>query len=324
MNRRPLSRVTQEHIDAYERDGVVCLRQMFDSDWIERLTAAWRRVQAQLMAHGADNLLPQAFLEADPLLKGEMEASMSAAAVKDKVAANAVMQGSKYMAHWDPDFRAFALESPAGEIVGRVLQARQVRFYWDQIFQKRPGGNMDTYWHTDQATWPTLGEHLPSLWLPLTPISEDQSLEYIAGSHRDRTEFWGRSWNASNLVEAGQRPPERPEFIDYEQRRGEPGVVFLKWAMEPGDVMMFHPRIYHGGGPNRNPDRERLALSTRWFGDDITWNPRPGDVNVPGMPHDRMVRGAHPDDDDLFPIVWRRDEPADRVGEADGYQGQGR
>lgn len=306
MNKSPLNPITDAHIRAYRDDGVVCLRQMFDIDWIERLHAAWVRVRQRLTEAGADVLMPRKFLDGDPLLQAEMEDSMNAATMARKYESGAPITGSKYMSMWDPDFRAYALESPAGEIVGRVMQAEQVRFFWDQIFEKRAGGNLDTYWHNDQGAWPTRGEHLPSFWLPLTPISEDQSLEYIAGSHHDRTRYWGKSWNARNAEKAGQRPADRPDFIDFEQKRGDPQTRFLKWAMEPGDVMMFHPRVYHGGGPNRNPNRARIALATRWFGDDIRWDPRIGDVNVPGIPLARMRIDQGPDDDELFPVVWRK------------------
>lgn len=306
MNRTPLNPVTETHMAAYKEQGVVCLRQMFDMDWIQRLLAAWERVQVQLTQVGEAQLLPSVYTKTDPLLEAEMRASAARRSAMDGNPSKSKMNSAKYMHKWDPDFKAFALESPAGALVGEVLQANHVRFFWDQMFEKRAGGDLDTYWHTDQASWPTRGEQLPSLWMPLTPVSEDQSLEYIAGSHADRSEYWGRAWNAQNLDKLGQRPLDRLEFIDFEKRRSEPDLKFLKWAMEPGDVMIFHPRLYHGGGPNRNPHRERIALSTRWFGDDVVWNPRPGDVNVPGLPHDRMRVGEAPNDDNLFPIVWQR------------------
>ncbi len=306
MNKTPLNPITEEHIATYNRDGVVFLRQMFDLDWIERLLAAWEKVKLELNQVGADMLLPGVYQEIDPLLRAEMQASSARRSAAANSSNDAKMNSTKYMHKWDPDFRAFALDSPAGAIIGEVLQANQIRFFWDQIFQKRAGGDLDTYWHTDQGSWPTQGEQLPSLWMPLTPVSEEQSLEYIAGSHADRSEYWGRAWNAQNIDSSGQRPPNRPDFIDFNKRRDEPDLRFLKWAMEPGDVMVFHPRLYHGGGPNRNLHRERIALSTRWFGDDVVWNPRPGDVNVPGLPHNHMRVGEAPDDDNLFPIVWRR------------------
>ena len=35
MNKHPLNPITAQHIADYRRDGVVCLRQMFDAEWIE-------------------------------------------------------------------------------------------------------------------------------------------------------------------------------------------------------------------------------------------------------------------------------------------------
>ena len=35
LNRHPIRAITQEDIDAYERDGAVCLRQVLDPEWIE-------------------------------------------------------------------------------------------------------------------------------------------------------------------------------------------------------------------------------------------------------------------------------------------------
>lgn len=40
MNRHPLNPITPTHIEDYRRDGVVCLRQMFDAEWIEKLKEA--------------------------------------------------------------------------------------------------------------------------------------------------------------------------------------------------------------------------------------------------------------------------------------------
>lgn len=37
MNRHPLRLVNSEDIESYARDGVVCLRQVFDRDWIDAL-----------------------------------------------------------------------------------------------------------------------------------------------------------------------------------------------------------------------------------------------------------------------------------------------
>jgi hypothetical protein len=40
MNRSPLRKIREEDIQAYETDGAVCLRGMFDQDWVQRMHAA--------------------------------------------------------------------------------------------------------------------------------------------------------------------------------------------------------------------------------------------------------------------------------------------
>jgi len=40
MNRKPLSVITDGDIRSYNEEGVVCLRQMFDNDWVERMRNA--------------------------------------------------------------------------------------------------------------------------------------------------------------------------------------------------------------------------------------------------------------------------------------------
>jgi ectoine hydroxylase-related dioxygenase (phytanoyl-CoA dioxygenase family) len=301
-------------IDAYARDGVACLRQVFDCDWVNLLLEAWGRIRADIDAGRPIYKLPRAFLERDPKLKAEIEAIDDPARKTDK--AKTGFTGCKYMWHWDPAFRKFALESPAGEAVGRVMGANVVRFYWDQMFVKDAGCRVKTYWHADYPAWPVTGEMIPSLWIALSPIGKESCVETIAGTHTDTSLQWPRSFNAR---QEHWDKDARPDFIDYEQLRGDPGVRFLSWDMEPGDAILIHPRVHHGGGDNPDATRDRIALSTRWIGDDIRWDPRPETVNTPGLPHGEMVRGARPGDrpgeDELFPVVWRRDTLAAQAAE---------
>ncbi|MEQ8733561.1 MAG: phytanoyl-CoA dioxygenase family protein [Rhodospirillaceae bacterium] len=301
MNKQPLQPVTQDHIDTYERDGVVLLQGMIDQEWVERLTSAWFRMRTEIIEGKPTNHLPQWMLEQDPLLAAEVEVMNSNETMRKRIESKVL--GGKYMHFWDRDFLAYAMESPAAEIVGRVMNSDMVRFYWDQLFVKGASNDAITYWHTDYAAWPCSGQMLPSFWLALTPIEKGvSSLEFIAGSHKDETLQWPRTLNASHL----ERPADRPDFIDYESYRNDPDVKFLSFDMNPGDAVLIHPRTYHGAGANPHPTRDRIALTTRWLGDDITWDPRPECVNTPGLPLSKMAKGTPPNDDDLFPIAWRR------------------
>lgn len=302
MNRHPLKPVTQNHIDTYKRDGVVLLQGMIDQDWVERITEAWLRMRRTIESGKPAYHLPQWMLDKDPRLAAEMAAANAGERRKERIGAGFL--GGKFMHWWDEDFMAYGLESPAGEMVGRVLETDTVRYYWDQMFVKDAGCNIPTYWHADYPAWPCKGEMLPSLWLTLTPIEKGvNSLEFIAGTHNDKTLQWPRAFNSRGM----DRPADRPDFIDYEEHRDNPDVTFLSFDMNPGDAVLIHPRVYHGAGQNDHPTQDRIALTTRWFGDDVMWDPRPECVNTPGLPFEDMVPGAHPDDDDLFPVAWQRE-----------------
>jgi len=306
MNRAPLAQITQEQIDAYRRDGAVYVPKVVDRDWVERLRSAWRNIQVAMANGEKIYRLPKEFLDRDEQLRAEVDFLNDSDRPKDGDPLG--ITRCKYMNLWDADFRAFVHESPAAEVVGRLMEANAVRFYWDQIFAKVPGGG-PTYWHTDFPGWPVQGNQVPSFWLALTPIRRGiNSLEFIAGTHREESLPWPKTWNAKHL----QRPSSRPDFKDWEPYRGTPGVEFLSWDMEPGDAVLIHPKVYHGGGANSDPSAHRIALTTRWFGDDIVWDPRPEAVNSPGIALNSMVPGTPPSDDQVTPVVWRRDS-AERI-----------
>ncbi len=44
LNKHPLREITQQDIDDYNRDGVVCLRKVLDPDWIKLLEPIAREV----------------------------------------------------------------------------------------------------------------------------------------------------------------------------------------------------------------------------------------------------------------------------------------
>jgi ectoine hydroxylase-related dioxygenase (phytanoyl-CoA dioxygenase family) len=183
----------------------------------------------------------------------------------------------------------------------------EVRFFYDQIFVKEPGTREVTYWHHDLPYWPMRGAHIPSLWLALTPVTRDSSgVEYIAGSHK-----WGKFYRA---ITPDRNPKLMDETLeecpDFGQRRGDPSLRFLSWTMEPGDVLVHHPLTVHGAGGNPTVDRRRLALSTRYLGDDARWDPRPATMAVDGT--EGLRPGQRPASD-VFPVVWRADMPAAHV-----------
>ena len=266
FNKHPIRPITQEEIDTYKRDGVVCLRQVFDRDWIESLIAKSKEIVIDKKDFG---LLP-------------------------------TMPG-RYMARCIPEFRRFIFESPLAEAAGKVMESKEIRFFFDEFFAKPAQSNAKTIWHVDRMAFPVEGKTVPSLWIPLTNITQENSLECIAGSHSQDVKYWLFSPNARKMI----KPSDRVPHPDCEPLRDDPSVKFLKWDMEPGDMLIVHPWTLHYSGGNPTDDW-RIAISVRVFGDDIRWAPRPDCLNIAGISFDEMLDGAKPAGDHI-PLLWSED-----------------
>ena len=210
------------------------------------------------------------------------------------------MVSIKHLCRVVPEFEEYVHDSPAAEIVGRVIGARRVGFFYDQIFAKTSGSDSKTPWHHDAPGWPVTGEQLPSFWMPLTPITRENSLECLAGAHTNENLYWPPTRDSLKM----ERPKNREVCPDFDQRRDDPSLKFLWWEMEPGDALLIHPRALHYSAGNLHPSQRRVALTTRWYGDDIAWEPRPECVpGPPGVDFRAMPEGERPEPPH-FPIIW--------------------
>jgi hypothetical protein len=272
FNREPLRPISDEDIATYARDGVVCLRRVFDPDWLLSLEGPARELLIDKKDFG---LLPS--------------------------------NPGRYMARTMPAFRKFAFESPVAEAAARVMQSRQVRLFFDEMFAKKPQSTDKTIWHNDRMGWPVTGMMVPSLWIPLCPIVKANSLEVIAGTQNYETRHWLFSPNAKQMI----KPDDRPWHPDCEPLRDDPEYAgrFLTWDMDVGDLLIVHPWALHYSHGNPTDDW-RIAVSVRVFGDDIRWAPRPDCVNLAGVSWDEMVTGDPPEGD-LFPLLWSQDGARD-------------
>ena len=260
---RPIS---NQEIEDYRENGVVCLRELLDPAWMQLMLPAARRIAVDKQDVG---LLPT--------------------------------YPGRYLARTVPEFRRFVFESPIGEAAAAVLSSNAARFFFDEIFAKAPRSDDATIWHTDRMGWPVTGKMVPSIWIPLTAVDEQDGLECIAGSHVRDVRYWLFSQNARQMI----KPPDRVPHPDAAALRADPANRFVSFAMQPGDILVVHPWTLHYSHGNHAPDW-RIALSVRVFGDDIRWDPRPDCVNLAGVSFDEMIKGEPPAGP-LFPILWSAD-----------------
>ncbi|BBK41374.1 phytanoyl-CoA dioxygenase [Allostella vacuolata] len=262
--------IGEAEIEAYERDGIVCLRGRFDAGWIARMAAATDAAMAAPGPHAEDYTPPGR--------PGRFFGDLDLWQRHDA-------------------FRRFVFESPAAGIAARLMRASRVNFFYDQLLVKEPGTAERTPWHQDQPYWAVDGRQVCSIWLPFDPVPADACVEYVAGSH-----LWRQQFNPQHFSDgtpyAGTGLPPLP---DIEAARGR--LDIRRWDLEPGDCLVFQAMIVHGAPGNRQAGRRR-ALATRWTGDDATFARRPGEVAIPtsdpGLAHGQAMDCA------LFPRVWPR------------------
>jgi hypothetical protein len=99
------------------------------------------------------------------------------------------------------------------------------------------------------------------------------------------------------------QPADRPHFIDYDQRRDDPSLTFLSWGHGTGRCPRDPPVVLITI-PAATDAQLAHCDATRWFGDDIRWNPRPESLNHPGYSFDEMINGEKPEGP-LFPLILR-------------------
>ena len=197
-----------------------------------------------------------------------------------------------YQDLYNPDcltgYRAMLKASPIPAIVADLWGAPDVWFMYEQVFLKEGGEARRTPWHQDSSYLTIAGDHLAVAWITFDPVAKADSLEFVRGSHR------GKLYNGSRFELGDDTAPlhpraSLPRLPDIEGDRRAWDLV--SWAVEPGDLIVFHPAMLHGGAPT-HPGQRRRTLTLRFFGDQSVYDPREGGAGprLAGF-HERMTAG---------------------------------
>ncbi len=264
------SPVADVEVEAYRRDGALCLKGHF-ADWVGPLRAGVERNIAEPGPVATEHKLDDG--------RGRF---------------------FEDYCNWQriPEYRAFVMDSPAAAIAARLTGSTRVQIFHEHLLVKEPGTGKATPWHHDMPYYCVRGEQVVSFWLALDPVPLTVSPTFVAGSHR-----WGRLYYP-RLFDDGTDYPftgagyETVPDIDAERDRHR----ILAWAMAPGDALAFHFLTLHAAPGNESAYRRR-GFSTRWLGDDVRFAERPGRTSppYPGI----GLRDGDPLREDWFPVVWR-------------------
>jgi ectoine hydroxylase-related dioxygenase (phytanoyl-CoA dioxygenase family) len=263
--------IRKDEIEAYQNDGIVCLRGFFDDSWVARMREA-----------------------ANWSMESPSEMAIEMAESRHK---EGRFFFDTFVWRNNPICHNFVFNSPAAELAGEVMAVDKINVFFDQWLIKEPGTDVPTPWHHDLPYWPVDGDHLATIWLALDPVDlASGAVEYIKGFHR-----WGQRYYPDSFGGTVEFDEDLPKVPDIDAERDRHDIVHFD--LEPGDCTLHHGLLVHAAPGNRRTYRRRRAYVTRWAGSDAVFDPRDGIRHMPELPD---IAPGGPLDSDLWPVVWRR------------------
>jgi hypothetical protein len=268
----PLSLVTDEIVEKFWRDGAVWIEGLLSPAWLRLID---KGVERNLRNPGP-NLIRH--YEGEP---GEY-----------------LDDYGNYFAN--PEYQRLLADSPIPAVVAKVLKTPKLWLFLDQIFVKEGGYSRRTPWHQDMPWLMADGEVFLTVWVALQPLSADETLEFVAGSHRGPLYDHGvdgvgidRTVQSASKVKLPDIEAEREKF------------PIISHASQPGDILLFHPATLHGGGAMREGGKRR-SLNMRFYGDGTRYVDREEghDPEFPGV--SETHRHGDPLRHGWFPQVFPR------------------
>jgi Phytanoyl-CoA dioxygenase (PhyH) len=273
--------VSPQQVEAFARDGALCLRGVLTPAEVERLRQA---IDANLAAPS-----PRAKVASRPDDPGFF--------IEDFCNWNAAEPAA---AAYAAGYRAIACDSALPQVAAALMASRTVRLYHDHMLTKEPGTRAPTPWHQDQPYYNVEGRQNISFWIPVDPVRRHSTLEFVAGSHRGPW-LMPRTF----MTQEARWFPEGSlaDLPDIEADRS--AFPLLGWALEPGDAVAFHMLALHASA-GVDGDRRRRVFSLRYLGDDMRHAPRRWTTSpdFPGLA-DELPAGA-PLEHPLFPLLVDR------------------
>ena len=151
-------------------------------------------------------------------------------------------------------YRKMLEESPAADIASALWGKPDVWFMYEQVFLKEGGESRRTPWHQDSSYLPINEQDIAVMWISFETVAKENALEFVRASHRgvlyDGSRF-DPTDDTAPLYGNGVLP--RLPNIEAERERWD----IVSWAVQPGDVVVFHPAMLHGGAPTHGSIRRR-------------------------------------------------------------------
>ncbi|MDX2171126.1 MAG: phytanoyl-CoA dioxygenase family protein [Deltaproteobacteria bacterium] len=256
-------RLSAEQVDAYWRDGFVCVRGLFDGEEI----APWL-ARTRALASGA--VTPPAPMQ---LVRDVM---VACGVVKPLTPEHAVCKINFF--ENDDTLMTYARHARLLDCVESLL-GEALLFVNSMLITKPPGVDARHPLHQDLLYFGFRpGDEVVGTWTALEPVTRDNGcLSVLPGSHRgELLEHEVPDWEHVNFGFLGA------SGVGADSER-------VHVEMAPGDTLLFHSLLLHGSGSNRTTGFRR-AISAHYarHGANDLWGGRDQLANRPWLP----VRGA--------------------------------
>lgn len=235
------SLVEQSEVEAFRRDGVVKLRQRFDPEWIDVLGEAID----QSFAEPSGNFTRHT---EDPNVPGYYE--------------------DFWAWRHHSGFERFIRQSPCAPLAAELLGAKGINLVMDNWFVREAGSTSRPPFHHDISYFDFAGT-MCVLWLPLEPVTKDNGIAFVQGSHLWnklflRTRFGDGHHTGDGTTEInGQRYELTP---DIEANVG--AYDLLQFDLDLGDCLFFDMRTLHGGLSTITPTEKVRRYTLRMTAED--------------------------------------------------------
>jgi hypothetical protein len=182
-----------------------------------------------------------------------------------------------------------AREAGLSTMLAELWGVGQLWYLGEQLFLKEGGEARRTPWHQDTSYLRMMGSQLVACWISLDPLPKHHALEFVRGSHK------GVLFNGSAFAEHDDTAPlyrrsPLPRLPDIQGNRNAFDIV--AWDVEPGDVIIFHLGVLHGGAGTVGALRRR-TISMRFLGPDVVFDGRVRDNQGAQEGNDAAMAGVY-------------------------------
>lgn len=241
--------ITQEHVDIFQRDGVVLIKGLFDG-FVDKICEGIEENLKHPGEHAAENLTA-----------GDTGRFFDDYCNWNRIAA----------------FEHVIRDSPVAAVAADLMSSERVQLFHDHVLVKEPGTSKPTPWHQDAPYYFVNGQQNVSFWSPMDPV-DNATLRCVAGSH-----LWNKMVVPTRWLANDDFYPVNDEYQSVPDPDAE-GMDIREWQMQPGDAVAFSFATLHGARGNEAPSRRR-AFSLRLVGDDARYVERAGPTSPPFTGH---------------------------------------